>query len=87
VSSGGGSGSPWPVVELLELRPERARLPVIPVKPAISTSSVDGSDPCACSSVCVVVMSDSGGGNWNPCELSNGSPDKATNRAVHIIAG
>ena len=60
---------------------------VMPVNPAISTSSVAGSDPWASSSVAVVVITFSGGGNRNPPVLSNGSPETATNRAVHIRAG
>src|SRR5262245_6838042 len=60
---------------------------MMPVNPAISTSSVEGREPCACSSVCVVLTMFSGGGNWNPPELSNGSPDTAVNRAVHISEG
>ena len=54
------------VVEFLEvLLIERPRVAWIPENPAISTSSVDGSDPCAASSVGSPVMSPSGAGTGN----------------------
>ncbi len=66
---------------------------LVPVKPAISGSSVGGMCACA-TSRCEIpgafggkAVSPSGSGNTKPPELSKGSPDAAEKRPSHISRG
>ena len=68
-------------------------VPAVQVNPATSTSSVGGMWACAIDK-CVTIGSfganrvvPSGNGNWNPSELSNGSPEIAAKRPFHIMLG
>ena len=68
-------------------------VPAVQVNPATSTSSVGGMWACAIDK-CVTIgsfganrVAPSGNGNWNPSELSNGSPEIAAKRPFHIMLG